>query len=99
MKLKDIVEKMDAFTDDERQKYLGALHKTLCPMSHQTLQEFQDDWFSKDPASDKETFLMFVKEQNKIFRQCIDLEVSSTLGATVRKRFCLEPITMDTEIG
>ena len=93
MTLKEVLEKMDNFTDEERAKYLGGLFKILSPVSTATLSNFQNRW---EPEG--KTFKQFVVEQNKEIKKCIELEVS-VIGEIVRKESGLELITLETVIG
>jgi hypothetical protein len=91
MTIAELLEKMDAFTDEERKKYLGALLNMLTPVSNQTIVEFQQKWDGSKPFNE------FIEAQNRELKTCVGLEMTE-LGTAVRQRFGLEPITRATVI-
>lgn len=90
MKLKQFIEEMPSWEDSDRAK-INALIDLLCPISVQTLREFQQKWNNKRPYGE------FVKSQNEEILKCVGLEKSS-LGIITRAAMGLPPITDDTEV-
>jgi len=82
------------FTEKERVDFLPNLLKMFSPVSKKTIEKFQDewDWNAGKPFED------FLKEQNKVIKQCIELETSTFVGDVVRKQFNLEPLRIEDEI-
>lgn len=91
MTVKEIYDSLDTFTDEERQKYAGALCKELSPVSMKTLLEFQNSWDGDRPASE------FFAAQAEEIKKCVVLEISHT-GEIVRQATNLEPLTWETEV-
>jgi hypothetical protein len=91
MTLKEIIEKMDGFTEDERVQYLPKVFSLLSPVSRVELLDFQRDWDAS------RGFEAFVKAQNEKIKMCIELECAE-FGSTVREALKLEPITMESEV-
>lgn len=91
MKIKEILEKIDSLTEDERGKYLGSLVNELTPVSKTTLCNFQEFW------DGKRSFEEFKKEQNEVIKHCVKIECSY-LGKIIRKKLGLKDLTLDTEI-
>jgi len=93
MKVKEILERMADFTDEERQKYIGGLCNKVCSISKASLLNFQNSW------DGTKTFDEFKTTQNKVIKECIEMEISA-IGTKIRKRnFNLEPLTLETEIN
>jgi len=92
MTIKDVLEKMDNFTDEERKNILAKMCELMSPVSKGSLMKFQSNWDST------KGFDAFKKEQNKIIKECIKLETAEFIGGTVRKHYKLAPIRLDTEI-
>lgn len=89
MKIAEILEKMDNFTDNERTKYLGGIFKKVSPISNETLRQFQNDW------DGNKSFKEFKVAQNKVVRDCVKMEIMIN---DVKGKEGLEAFTMDTEI-
>lgn len=90
MKVSEIMEKMDGFTDEEITKYLGGLWKKVSPISQATLNQFQAGW------GGRKSFEEFKVEQNKVIKECIQMEI---LINDVKEQAGVEVFTMDTEIN
>lgn len=91
MKIKEFIEKVDGFTEDERVEYIPKVVELLSVVSRGELMLFQRDW---DPSRG---FEEFVKEQNKKIKMCLEIECTDA-GSSVREVFKLAPITMEAEI-
>lgn len=89
MKISEILEKMDNFTDEERVKYLKELWKKVSPISKQTLLNFENGW------DGSKTFEEFKKAQNKVIRECIQMEIMIN---DFKEKENIEVFTMETEI-
>jgi hypothetical protein len=76
---------------DETRRWAGeALYKLLSPVSHASLLEFQKNWDGARP------FAEFCKEQQTVFKMCMDLETSE-MGKAVREATNMhEELTWDT---
>ena len=90
MTLRELLDQFETWNDEQRGQ-LAVLSEILCGVSMATIKSFQCSWDSSRPYSE------FVTEQNKIFRQCITLEVSP-MGTTVRSEFGLAPLSLDDEL-
>jgi len=86
MNLQTFLEKLDSFSDVERQVYIPALLEQLTEVSVRTMMEFQAANGSVDRT-----------EQDEEIRQCVTLE-SSELGEAIRRTFDLPPLTMETQV-
>lgn len=91
MTVKEILEKMDNFKSEEREKYLGPLLNDLTPFSKSQLMDFQNNWDREKSFED------FVKAQNKQIRLCVEMELSE-VGIIARKAVDLELMTEDYEV-
>jgi len=91
MTLRDVLEKIDDFTEEERERYLLKVLDLFSPVGKATMLHFQEDW---DPDKG---FAAFVKEQNKTFKMCIELECCPA-GNYVREVMKLAPLTLETEL-
>ncbi len=91
MTVKEIYDNLESFTGDQRAEHLGNLSRQFSDVSMGDLVNFQDNW---SPSKGMEAFFA---EQGKLFKKCINLEVSN-FGKTVREALGLEPLTWDTEI-
>ncbi len=89
MKVSEILEKMDGFTGKERKKYLGGIFKKVSPISNATLKQFENEW------DGSKTFEEFKVAQNKVVRECIQMEIMIN---DVKEKENMEVFTMDTEI-
>ena len=84
MKIKELVEKLDRFDDDEREKWLPKLMGRFTPESLGQIMNFQNRWVNSDKAKGvTRPFEEFKKEQNKVILDCIKIE-GSRLGTEVR---------------
>ena len=90
MKISEILEKMEDFTDDEREKYLGGMWSKVTDVSKNTLMGFQNAW------DGSKGFDAFKKEQNKLVKECIQMEIMIN---DVKEKNGLEVFTMETEIA
>lgn len=77
MKANEVLEKIDAFTEDERAEILPNVIEAFSPPSKATLDEFMSEWLPT------KTYEEFVLAQNKSIKKCIQLEMS-ILGISVR---------------
>ena len=77
-------------TDAERET-LQPVIKLFCPVSLQTIRNFQDSWNWDRP------FTEFMAAQDKELLTCLKLEISE-IGTTVRSSFRLSPLTEQTKI-
>lgn len=91
MKIKEILKKMNGFSDKERGAILKSLLNKLCPVSLNQMSSFQSDW------DGERTFEEFKEEQNKVLRYCVEMETSE-IGSLVREEMGLSPISLETEI-
>lgn len=91
MTVKEVCEKLDLFTDDERIKYVGALWKLLSQVSREALMEFERNW------DGTKGFTEFIKAQAQEIRRCIVLEICQ-LGQTVRMLEGLPVLMWETEV-
>lgn len=89
MKISEILENMDSFTDAERTKYLGGMFKKISNISKASLSEFQRTW------DGSKSFEEFKIAQNKVVRDCIGCEI---LINDVKEKEGLEIFTLETEI-
>jgi hypothetical protein len=74
MKLSEIRDKMDGFTEDERAKYLVPLLRNFSPPSKSQMANFQNRW------DGSRSFEEFVSAQNNEIRLCIEMELTSVGG-------------------
>lgn len=95
MKLQEVLDGIEWFDDADRERILRPLLKLLCPVSKQTIIEYQTNFFQSTPSAT--SWLRFVNGLNKTIRECILLEVSD-LGTAVRQQFGLNPIRLDDEV-
>jgi len=91
MKIEEILKKMDGFSDKERGTTLRSLLDKLCPVSKNQLMNFQSDW------DGSRAFEEFKREQNKVIKDCVEMEVSE-IGSVVREKLGLPSISLETEI-
>ena len=91
MKLKEVLEKLDTFSDSDRKKYCTVLMEMATNMTQGTLQKFQEKWDIAKP------FPEFKAAQNKELRNCFEMEASK-LGAEIRKMQRLPVLNMETDI-
>lgn len=89
MTVKELLNQLDDFTDEERNTYLRGMLRMLCGVSQVTLTDFQQQWDNSRPYAE------FVKAQNKEIRACIKLELS-VIGMSVRKAYKL-PVLLETD--
>ena len=92
MTVKEIYDKLETFSDDDRAKYAGALCEKLSPTSMQTMLEFQDTWDGNKPPEE------FFEAQVKKIKMCVDLEVGQ-MGQMVRMASGLGVLEWETEIA
>ena len=98
MKIKEILEKMDDFTEEEREKLLGKLIGMFTPESIGTITNFQNNWIDSDKAKGiQRSFEEFTKAQNNVVRDCVKIE-NSEFGATVRSLRELPVFDIEVEI-
>lgn len=90
MKVKEILDKMDDFSDEGRERYLMPLLSDLTAVSQHQIIVFQDNW------DGTKSFEEFKKAQNKEIRDCVEMELSD-FGVEARKVVGLQPLTEDTE--
>ena len=90
MKISEILNNLDNFNDDEREKYLGGMWKKVSPISKQTLINFQNEW------DGGKSFDEFKKAQNKVIKDCIQMEIMIN---DVKEKEGMEVFTMETEIA
>jgi hypothetical protein len=84
MKIKELLEKLDELTDEEREKWLSKLIDKFTPESLGTIANFQREWINSDKSKGiMRPFEEFRTAQNKVIRDCVKME-KSTLGAHVR---------------
>lgn len=91
MTVKEICDKLDSFTDTERDEHVTAMCKLLSRVSMKTLMDFQRDW------DGKKGFTEFIKAQAKEIRKCVTLEISH-FGQTVRDIEELPELAWETEV-
>ena len=91
MKIKEILKKMDGFSDEERRTILGGLMNRLCHISKNQLMNFQSNW------DGSRAFEEFKREQNKVIKECVGIEVSE-IGSLIREKLGLPSISLETEI-
>ena len=91
MTVKEIVEKMDSFTDEERTEYLAPLLDNLTLLSKSQIRNFQDVWDGNRPFDE------FKTAQNTEIRKCIEMELSA-LGQIVRRTTGLPPLNENDEV-
>ena len=91
MTVKEIVEKMDSFSDAKRVKYLAPLYESLTPISQKQITIFQATW------DHTKSFGEFKRAQGVELRKCIEIELSE-IGRLVREAAGLQPLNEDDEI-
>ena len=91
MTVKEVVEKMDGFSDTERVKYLKPLYENLTIISQNQITSFQAVW------DHTKSFDEFKKAQSAELRKCIEMELSDA-GGIMRKELGLQPLNEDDEI-
>lgn len=92
MTIKEIYDKAEDFSEEQRVVYLGGLSKHFSGCSMSELRNFQNNWNSEKGMD------AFFAEQVQVFKKCIALEISD-FGKTVRATLGLEPLLWDTEIS
>jgi hypothetical protein len=92
MNIYELVEKIDLFTDKEREKYISKIWNMFSTLSKNEILNFQNKWDSS------KSFDEFKMEQNKLIRECISIECS-IVGEVVREKENLEKFDMMTVIG
>ena len=99
MTIKELKEKLENFTDDEREKYLSALVNKFSKLSRGTIQNFQQKWEIEgfDKQGKQKPFEEFKKAQNKEFLMCINMEIGF-MGKTMRELEGLSEMTLETEL-
>ena len=90
MKVKEILEKMDSFTDDEAKRFLGGLWSKVSEISKQSFLNFQNEW------DGSKTFEEFKKARNKVLKSRIECEI---LINDVKENLGQEVFTLETEIN
>jgi hypothetical protein len=93
MTIREIIENLEQWQDQERETNLRPLLKLLSPMSLATLREHQIKHFSHNPIAGYEEF---VEGQNKEIKTCLELEMSD-FGKVIRENLGLKPLTLETE--
>ena len=68
MTIKDVLDNMDSWQEEERNQLHGVMDR-LCGVSLQTLREFQITW------DGTKSFEEFRVAQNKVIRDCIEIEL------------------------
>lgn len=91
MTIREVVEKMDGFSDAKRVKYLAPLYESLTPISQKQITSFQATW------DHTKSFDEFKKAQSAELRKCIEIELSE-MGGIIRKELGLQPLNEDDEI-
>lgn len=79
---------------EEGREILRPLMDVLCPVSKQTMKEFQNKHF----LIQQRNFKKFVEEQNKLLIECINVE-TSPFGDTVREILNLPHLTLETVVA
>jgi len=99
MTVKEIAEKMDDFTDEERGTHLRLLCESLTPVSKAQLLAFQNDWKPEFKTTHNivADFKKFKTAQNKEIRRCLEIELSES-GSRVRQSLGLQPLHEEDEI-
>jgi hypothetical protein len=95
MTVKQILERLDALDDDERDIFLRALCGMLSGVSQRELMDYQTHHMA---AGQPGGFEGYVKGQNVVLRRCIEIE-TSPFGKDVREALGLEELTLDTVIS
>lgn len=89
MTIKELVEKLDALTEEDRVTWIKKLYNLLSGVSKQTLINFQNGYNLDKP------FEEFIADQNETIKSVLFLELSA-IGVMVRKELGLIPLTEDT---
>jgi hypothetical protein len=98
MKVKELLDKLDELTDEEREKWLLKLADRFSPESLGTIMNFQREWVQSDKSQGiQRPFDEFKKAQNKVIRDCVKLE-ESRIGAHVRVNRGLPRWDMEAEL-
>jgi hypothetical protein len=90
MTIQDLLDNMDNWYDEERNQLRPVLDM-LTGVSLETFQRFESGW-------DGESYEEFISAQNKVIRECIELEMSE-LGQIVREKLGYKPLTLDSVVG
>jgi len=93
MNVREVMNRLDQFQGEDRERVLLALIGQLSPVSIRTLQHFQEQFDGVNRP-----FEEFVREQNEKIRECVKIELSEVLGGPVRSMLGLAPLTEETEI-
>lgn len=98
MKVRECLEKMDNFTEEEREKWLTKLINMFAPESIGTLKNFQIEWINSDKANGvQRPYEEFTKAQYEVIRECVNME-TSRIGKMVRSMRGLPLFDMEVEL-
>ena len=89
MKVSEILEKMDAFTDEEAKRFLGGMWRKVSQISRQSLSSFENQW------DGSKTWEEFKKARNKVVRECVECEI---LINDIKENIGQEVFTLETDI-
>lgn len=89
--MRDFYVQIEGLPEDVRATMCKQAIEHLCPISVQDLRTFQELW------SPMKSFKEFIIGQNKLLKQCIEVEVSD-FGNDVRKAAGLSRLTWETEL-
>lgn len=93
MKVKEIKENINTFTEEERISILPKLIDKMSIISKNQLMNLQVEWDTDRP------FEEFIIEQNKQIIICIDCETSNNLGKIASEISGNKQLTLETEIN
>ena len=98
MKVRELLDKLDELTEEEREKWLLKLADRFTPESLGSIMNFQREWVSSDKAQGiMRPFEEFKKAQNQIIRNCVKME-ESKLGAHIRANRGLPRWDMEADL-
>lgn len=102
MTVRQINEKIDSFTSEERGIYLRALLNKFLPYSQYLVMQMQEDHKREHEPSTEESleedYKEFCKQQNKVIKEAIARETGEFYNA-IRKSLKQESLTLETEIS
>ena len=102
MKIRQIIEKLDDLTEDERVRYLPKVMGHFCEVSLSTILGLQntidlENFTRKRDGKEIVSFAEFVTRQNKVIRECYAME-QSQFGELARSAMGLQPLNIEVEV-
>ncbi len=98
MTIRQLYDQLDTMDEGARAEQLSKLAPNLSGVTHATIRDYQNQHIANAEMSQKENWDAFRVGQNKIIKECIDLELSDGIGAAVRAALGLPPLTWESEV-